>query len=89
MNGLSHKKDKLQKGHNVLTLVQRVNGRAKGFFWGHWTAYLLFVSLVFISKLIQLLALHCVILTSGIFAVLVSWLLKSHNGIGIILTSTV
>lgn len=63
------KKDELSEGHDVITLVQRVDGRATGFFWGHRTAYLFFVSLDFISKVIQLLGLHCVVITNGIFAV--------------------
>lgn len=63
------KKDELLEGHDVLTLVQRVDGRATGFFWGHPTACLLFVSLDCISKVIHLLGLHCVVITNGIFAV--------------------
>lgn len=64
-------------------------GEPRVSFWGHWTACLLFVSLVFISKVIQLLALHWVIVTSRVFAVVVIWFLKSHDGIGFILTTTV
>lgn len=63
------KKDELLEGHDVLTLVQRVDGRATGFFWGRPIAYLLFVSLDCVSKVIRLLGLHCVVITNGIFAV--------------------